>query len=391
MKVLHIGKYFPPEKGGMENFLRDIAVGLSRRGVDVAVLVHLSGTTWRTVRERYQASGYSWPVVRVAAPLHISFAPVSFGFLFQLQRTIREFRPDILHLHLPNASALWALLSPSARRLPWVVHWHSDVVASRQRWMPQILYRAYRPIEQSVLRRSAAIVATSQAYLDSSESLADYRDRCSVIPLGLDTSRLGGEPSTGAGAGKFSVLAVGRLTYYKGFEHLVRAMKTLDGVELHIVGSGDHAVELRELSAMESVQDKVRFHGEVGDRELAALYRSCDCVCLPSVERTEAFGLVLLEAMYCGKPTVVSDIPGSGMGWVVENGITGLKVPPGSPAALASALACLRDDRDLARKLGANGRSRFDARFRIDVPAGDLVELYHNVGAAVGGSRHAGG
>src|SRR5699024_5451513 len=105
-----------------------------------------------------------------------------------------EFKPDLLHLHLPNTSAFWAMAIPAARKIPWIVHWHADVVASRHDSKLALAYPLYRPFEQRFLKVASAIIATSPPYLESSSALAHWRDKCQVIPLGLDPARLP-EPS----------------------------------------------------------------------------------------------------------------------------------------------------------------------------------------------------
>jgi rhamnosyl/mannosyltransferase len=109
---------------------------------------------------------------------------------------------------------------------------------------------------------------------------------------------------------------------------------------------------------------------------VAKQIQAADCVCLPSVERTEAFGLVLLEAMRFGKATIASDVPGSGMGWIVEHEVTGIKVPPESAPALAEALQMLQANRDIIGRLGEAGRRKFTQRFHIDRCAAELIDLY---------------
>ena len=121
------------------------------------------------------------------------------------------------------------------------------------------------------------------------------------------------------------------------------------------------------------------FHGHVSDEDLAQKFAECDCFCLPSIERTESFGLVLLEAMYSGKATVIADVPGSGMGWIVDHQETGLKVPPANPGQLAAALRYLQGNHDRMIQLGRNGRSKFDQQFHIDRCTAGIVELYHRL------------
>ena len=102
----------------------------------------------------------------------------------------------------------------------------------------------------------------------------------------------------------------------------------------------------------------------------------CDCLCLPSIERTEAFGMVLLEAMYSGKATVISDVEGSGMGWVVDDGVTGIKVAPADADALAAALKRLAADREDLAEMGQRGKEKFDQQFEINHAVEGLIEIY---------------
>jgi glycosyltransferase involved in cell wall biosynthesis len=381
LKVLHIGKYFPPHAGGMEHYLRDLMVEQSRRGTSVDALVHRSEISASNRVDSYESDGQSFQITRAAVWARLLFTPLSPAFPWLLRRLIATKSPDILHFHMPNASAFWALLSPAARRLPWVVHWHSDVVASRYSRGLSLFYSFYRPFERSLLRRSDMIIATSTPYLESSKTLADFRTRCAVVPLGLKpdpVSAIGAAPSINPLA-PLRVLAVGRLTYYKGFDQLIRATAQLDNVETHIVGEGELANELKTLARAENIADRVTFHGKLTDDELARHYELCDCLCLPSVERTEAFGLVLLEAMSHGRATVVTDVPGSGMGWVVDEGITGLKVAPGNTDELASALSKLEKDRGMMRRLGENGRRKFEDMFNIDKSCDGVETVYRGV------------
>jgi rhamnosyl/mannosyltransferase len=106
---------------------------------------------------------------------------------------------------------------------------------------------------------------------------------------------------------------------------------------------------------------------------------SCDCLCLPSIERTEAFGMVLLEAMYFGKATVVGDVAGSGMGWVIDDGTTGIKVKPADSKALAAALTRLSMNREELKRMGQHGKKKFDEHFEINHAVEGLVSIYSQI------------
>lgn len=384
MRVLHIGKFYPPFAGGMENFLADLLPALGHQDVVAAALVHDAPSLSASPAPAENAQQVS--VYRVPCYGRVLYAPVSPSFPFWLARVIAEFQPDLLHLHLPNTSAFWALVVPAARRLPWVIHWHADVVASTIDRRLALAYRLYRPFEQRLLAASAAIIATSPPYLEASAALAPWRTRCRVIPLGLAPTRIP-EPDTAArsravawwGQSGFRILAIGRLTYYKGHDSLIQAVIGLADSRTLIVGTGEHRKRLAALIETLRLQDRVALPGFQPDGDLTALLASCDVLCLPSLERTEAFGLVLLEAMRFGKPVVVSDIPGSGPGWVVHQAGQGLCVPPGDPQALAVALRQLQQDPGQRAALGQAGAAALREQFGIEPVAAAIKALYQQV------------
>ncbi|MGE4554319.1 MAG: glycosyltransferase, partial [Desulfovibrionaceae bacterium] len=352
MRILHIGKYYPPVRGGMESFVADLAAAQVRAGHAVHVVCHRD---FGLRSECAEAAGVT--VLRAGCLGRLAFAPVSPGLPGLLLRQARDFRPDVLHLHLPNPSAVLEGLFPG--HVPRIVHWHADVAGAASPAL-RLLYPVYRCLERRLLRRARLVVATSPAYAASSAALAEVADKVRVVPLGLDPGRLGagGEAADGDGPA-FDVLAVGRLSYYKGFEHLIRAAALLPGRTVGIVGAGPLRDALARRIGELGLRDRVRLLGEVSDAALAGLYARCRVFCLSSVERSEAFGVVLLEAMLHARPLVTTAIPGSGVGFVNVAGETGLVAERSSAESLAGALRRLLDDPGLARRLGEAGQARF--------------------------------
>ena len=172
MRVLHIGKYYPPFAGGIEHFLADLLPALQTQGVAAAALVH---DEQPRRHGRWPSRDAAIPVYRVPCYGRLLYAPVSPQFPFWLVRALREFRPDLLHLHLPNTSAFWGLAVPAARRLPWIIHWHADVVASLLDRRLALAYRFYRPFEQRLLAASRAVIATGGRRLSVSVSARALR------------------------------------------------------------------------------------------------------------------------------------------------------------------------------------------------------------------------
>jgi len=389
MRVLHIGKYYPPFAGGIEHFLADVLPALQRQGVMAAALVHDEQV--RRGGQRPTPTDQP-PIYRAPCYGRLLYAPISPAFPFWLRRAIGEFQPDLLHLHLPNTSAFWALLVPAARRLPWVIHWHADVVASTIDRRLALAYRLYRPFEQRLLASSRAIIATSPPYLEASAALASWRARCSIIPLGLDPARIPDPDATAREQAEvwwgedasFRVLAIGRLTYYKGHDTLIQAAAELPNSRVLIVGTGEHRHRLAGLIRSLNLDKQVYLPGFQPEASLNALLASCDVLCLPSLERTEAFGLVLLEAMRFGKPVVVSDILGSGAGWVVNQAGHGLKVPVGDAQALAIALQALQNDPAKQTEFGRAGATALQEQFGIEPVAAAITALYRRTLAQAG-------
>lgn len=358
----------------MEVFLADLIKAQRAAGIDAAALVHGDP----------EAGDPPW-LTRVPVQLQLVYAPIAVGFRAALARAIATHRPDVLHLHMPNNSALWALTLPSARAIPWVVHWQSDVVVSRIRTAIALAYRLYRPFEQAVLHRAQRIIATSPPYLEASEPLSAWRQKCAVIPLGLDTTLLDAEPDHAIAtespwsSNTLRLLSIGRLTYYKGFETLIQAAMRSNGVELLVVGDGELRQELQAMIDAFTPVGKpanVRLMGNVDDGQKNSLLHSCDVFCLASRERTEAFGIVLLEAMHHAKPCIVSALPGSGMPWILETAGAGLQAPVEDVAAWAQAIEQMQASPTQRAQWGMAGQHALRTHFSIAVCEQRISEQY---------------
>ena len=381
---IHLGKYFPPDIGGMETYLRDLMVASLAMKTRSVALVHQSKPWVKSTDEEYQIDDERLSITRVASWGRFLFTPISPTFPLALRQLIRRHQPDLLHLHLPNPSAIWALLVPSARRLPWVIQWQSDTLTPKSSWLLRMCYVLYKPFESAILRRAERIIVTSPQYLQTSRALLPFKTGCRIIPLGIKDrfgkTRPGGEDTINEGP--LQILAIGRLTHYKGFDILLEAITKTSNAELDLVGSGEQLSYLKSLSKSLGIEKRIRFHGMVSDATRDSLLRSCDCVCLPSIDRTESFGIVLLEAMSAGKPCVISEVPGSGMTSLVEPGRSGILVPPEDSSALAEAFAQFITSRRLLIEMGTRGRKKFERDLTIEASARSVVALYNEINTA---------
>lgn len=371
--------------------MADLLMAQIQQGQTVAALVHDHQSQWSrwwasVQPETLSSQSHSLPIYRVPSYGRLLYAPVSPHFPFWLRRVLQDFQPDILHLHVPNTSAFWALLLPHARRIPWVIHWHADVVSEVHSSL-SMAYHAYRPFEQNMLAHAQAIIATSAPYLASSLALQPWREKCHVIPLGLSLDRLPEQapPQTTQWAmqqwnlSQTKFLCVGRLTYYKGHETLLNAFAEIEDAQLLIVGQGELRSQLENLIITLNLQNRVKLLGYCHDEQLTALFSTCDCFCLPSVERTEAFGLVLLEAMRYAKPILATAIPGSGVTWVVQDKQTGLLVPPANVLAMTQAVRQMVDAPLYCTQLGQAGFQRFLQLFDIQQVSLEVTKFYNQL------------
>ena len=327
-RVLHIGKYFPPHRGGMETYLRDLMNIQRRAGTEVCALVHSSSRRLIDQVDTVDAlDGSTYEVVRSARWFTLGFVPISPLFMWTAWRTVKRFRPDVIHLHLPNASPLWMLLLPAARKVTWIASWHSDVLTPIASRTMRLLYKANSPLERLQLKQCQTVYASSPPYAEHSPALADFLGKVQVKPLELDPLRLP-NPETLEPLPKSRpvILTVGRMTIYKGIPDLIRACSAIPEADLWLVGSGEMEEEARRLVDQLDMNERVTFWGEVDDDLLWRIYKTCDVFCLASTDKTEAFGVVLLEAAYFGKPLVVRDIQGSGVPWVTKELAAGARL-----------------------------------------------------------------
>jgi glycosyltransferase involved in cell wall biosynthesis len=152
-------------------------------------------------------------------------------------------------------------------------------------------------------------------------------------------------------------------------------MRDLPGTQLVIAGTGPMKREWENLARELGVEQRMSFVGEVALPDLPAYYEACDIFVLPCSERSEAFGVVQLEAMAAAKPVVSCDV-GTGVAWVNQNEVTGLVVPPRDPAALARAIKRILGDKELAAKMGAAGKKRVLEEFTAAKMVEQVMRVY---------------
>ncbi len=370
MKVLQVSKFYPPEHGGIEAVARDLSAGLVQHGVDMTVLC---AHTRRAQVHETDALGVR--ITRAASHgmlLSTSIAPSMPGLLRRCAHGV-----DIVHVHMPDplaALAVW-VARPDAKV---VLHWHSDVVRQR------LARHLYRPLQHWLLQRADAVIATSQDYAESSPVLRDWQHKVAVIPIGTAPPLAASTASVQALRDRHGprriVFALGRMTYYKGYEVLIEAARHLPPDVLVLVGGGGPSLTAYRQRAQDAgVADHIAFVGPLSAASVEAHFALAEVFCMASTVRAEAYGVVVAEAMARGLPVVATRIPGSGLNWLHQDGITGLAVPVGDAPALAVAVMRLLQDDDLRRRCGQAARARWAQQLTAQTMCDSTLALYRRL------------
>ncbi len=329
MNILHIGKFYPPYYGGMENYLCDLAEAQAVQGHRVVVWVH--NHEWRGLTSYTNVSRVRRvKLIRQKSLKPLFFTPIMLGFKRQMKRIIAEEKPDLIHLHWPNPSLFKLLLNRPARQIPWVISWHSDMVTSYSSYVLKLVYLLIKPFESMLVKHGRSLLVSTQAYADYSKQLRQHTEKTHVIPLGISTQHID-ELKTNPESknyfratehwqvNQFKLFHLGRLTFYKNQKFLINAMRNLPKAQLLIAGKGQLQDQLNKQIIELDLSSQVKLLGGVDIEQAHALFDSCDIFCMASHDRAESFGVVLLEAMYHNKVILVPDTAGSGMSWLADN------------------------------------------------------------------------
>lgn len=364
MKILHLYKDYFPVEGGIENHIKLLAEAQAARGHTVTVLVHSLDA--HTHIEHINGVR----VIFAGRLVTISSTPIG----IEMPRLLLREQPDIAHLHFPYP---WGDLCFDflGRARKTIITYHSDII--RQKFL-RILYAPFLPL---IFNRASRILPTSTNYIDSSPVLRRYKSKCTAIPLAIAVAQFQNADTRQSAEirqkyGTPLVLFVGKLRYYKGLQYLVQAMVELPTAQLLIVGTGPMEQELRALVNGLGLQTRVSFAGKISDTDLPAYYAACDLFVLPSSERSEAFGVVQLEAMALGKPVICTEL-GTGTSYVTVHQQTGLVVPPRDSHALAQAMDQLLNNQDQCKRMGQAARARVNQEFALDKMVDRVMQVYN--------------
>ena len=368
INILHLGKYYYPFNGGIENVTQTLAEAFADRNASTTVICN----------HPYENSIENINNVKVFKSkinFTIMSQPFSFAYMLNCINLIRK--SDVVQLHYPNIFACMIALLLPCKRL--IIHWHSDVIGKK------ILSPLFIPLEILILLKSDSIIATSSSYVNGS-IIKYFKQKLSIIPIGLkDLSHINVSATSEKLTNKLKeinndkiILSVGRLVSYKNFSTLIDAMQYLDAsTSLLIVGTGPLRAKLESHIFLLNLSNRVHLLGSLSFNDIQNLYRRATIFVLPSSTRAEAFGVVLLEAMMNGIPIIATNIPNSGVSWVNQHNVSGFNVASYSSSMFASSIQSLLSDEPLYKKLSAGARSRYESEFTDEIFVKRFLKEYN--------------
>lgn len=362
-RILHISKYYYPFIGGTEQVAQSLVKSLADSGAEQKVICFnedagdgaLSCRRDETVTDVIDGV----EVIRCGCLFKAASQSVSSVYGKELRKLMDRFQPTLVFFHYPNPFAAHYLLKYRNRDFRLLIYWHLDITKQK------VLKHFFHGQNLALIQRADRIIGATPMHVDTSAYTAFFGKKRCILPYMIDEDSLrmnDGEAASGKRIKEQyaeSILAffIGRHVAYKGLNCLIRASGELNGTNIRflIAGDGELTDSLKEQAKGDA---KIRFLGRLTDSERKAYLYAADIICLPSVTRSEGFGLALAEGMYFGHPAVTFTIPGSGVNYVNLNGVTGIECPNGDTRAYASAVRRLAEDEALRKTMGEAARKR---------------------------------
>lgn len=381
IRILQLGKFFPPDFGGMETVIYDITLGLNERGIACDALCANSKAQYKEdilppkISEDNPKS-YA-KIMRCASFGKLASTAIAPQMIVKLRAIIAQY--DIIHIHLPDPMANLALFCANCKGKKIIIHWHSDIIKQK------FLLKIYAPLQHWLLKRADSIIATTKQYAEFSPTLKPFREKICVIPIGIDSllesPKLAESKIAESRQSKKTIFALGRLVKYKGFEYLIESMRYLPNFTLYIAGSGAEwanlQAKIKALHVIDStIKNRIFLLGKIDECTKKAHLNNDSIFVLPSITRNEAFGVVQLEAMSAGMPVIATDIKGSGVSFVNLHNESGLIVQPRDAKAIAKAILRVMSDYP---RFSKGAQMRYLAYFTKDKMIDKIIDLYDRI------------
>jgi glycosyltransferase involved in cell wall biosynthesis len=382
MKIAQIVCTFPPYRGGIGNSVYNISESLADSGHDVTVFT--PNYNYK-IEEEFNLHEGKFKVERLK-PL---FKYGNAAFIPQLLWKLKNF--DIIHLHYPFYGALQPVLLRKlllGRKMRLILHYHMD---SRAAGFRGAVFYLYNILVLPILVRAATIITCASLDYVKHSDLREYYltkpKKFRQISFGVNLEQfVTYHDDLNKKRENKIILFVGALDkahYFKGLENLLEALaiiikdQKLNATILKVVGRGNLLSYYQNCVLKLGLGKNVKFYEHVDDSKLVDFYNYSDCLVLPSINKGEAFGLVLLEAMACSRPVITSNLPG--VRSVFKSGREGLLVKPNDINDLANKIKTILNDKKLAEKMGLAGRALVEKKYTWFKVSKRLEFIYHYV------------
>lgn len=363
MKVLQLGKFYPI-RGGVEKVMYDLTQGLSERGIQCDMLCACKNNKEIILNDQGR-------IFCAKSCMKMAATMISPSMIMMLRKMAEKY--DVVHVHHPDPMACLALFL-SGYKGKVVLHWHSDILKQK------VLLKFFRPLQQWMVSRADVIVGTTPVYVQQSPFLSKVQSKVDYIPIGIQEvipNEVEVRKIRSRYVGKKIVYSLGRLVGYKGYGYLIDAARYLgDDYVVLIGGEGPQKEELIQQIRKQGLEGKVELLGYIEEHDSANYFGACDVFCLSSVWKTEAFAIVQVEAMCCGKPVVATNILGSGVSWVNLHEYSGLNVPTADSKALARAIEALTENPEAYQKYARQARNLYESRYTYEQMIERCIALY---------------
>ncbi len=364
MKIAQVVCVYPPSTGGIGTAAHNIQKIIEKEHESFIF----------TSKTRTDGPEKTKNVFRIKALLKLGHGAVLFSLLWKLKKF------DIIYFHYPffGTAFIILLLKVIYPQKKLFIHYHMDVEHKN------IIYKALslpeKIIERTLFSKSDIIISSSLDYIKSSQIKKIYEknpEKFKEIPFSVDTKVF--KPLEGSKAKDNFVLFVGgldRAHYFKGVDVLIRAFSKIKSknTKLMIVGEGDLKEEYKKIAEKLKISDRMVFTGKLNFKDLVKSYQRARALVLPSINKNEAFGIVLIEAMSCKTPVIASNL--AGVRSVFENEKSGLLVDPGSSLDLKNKLEKILNNKEMEEKMGEEALILVRKKYSDEVIYKKTLELF---------------
>jgi len=359
IRFLIVNKFALPDVGGVEEVVSQHADFLKDLG-EVTILAISKKKNKVTIKEKYGKV----TVVRCSSFGTYLSMPISLSFFRELYKLSNK--SDFVFFHEPFPLGAIGALSVNQKKK--IIVWHSDIVRQK-------LIKPFVEILQKYnCYKARSVITTSYNMIKSSSVLGKYEKKIKVIPIACGKVEIDAERPKEIEIDNDYYLYFGRMSYYKGLPVLVNAIKNYNGNKRFVIAGPGEIKELLLVYGDKRVNIVNRY---IAENEKKWLFENCRALVFPSTEKSEAFGIVQVEAMSYAKPVINTQLS-TGVPWVSLDSISGITCKPSSVDELLHAFSVL-DDQNNYEKLSVGAYNRYKNLFECDIVKKEMIDFVNKL------------